>query len=176
MVDAKHWSFIVAALIVSLALIAVAWVLHVVWWRFRLPRHPIEALLLVFAVTPLVMAGIWIASGSPTLVSMSELPGIMAFYLGAAGCYLITYTGVEQTSPSLVIIRALEAAGEKGCSKEELSAVITGESFIRPRLAALKRAGMLISASGGFVLTSRGRRAAQFALIFSRVFNIGESA
>ena len=143
-----------AALIVSLALVVGAWLLHVVWWRFKLPRHHIGALLLVFAATPLVAAVIWIASGGPPLVSLSELPGMIAFYLSAAGCYLITYAGVEQISPSLVIIRALEAAGEKGCLKEEFAAVITESNFVIPRLEALKRAGMLTSTSSGFVLTS----------------------
>lgn len=165
-----------AALIVSLALVVGSWLLHVAWWRFRLPRHHIGALLLVFAATPLVAAVIWVASGSPPLVSLFELPGIMAFYLGAAGCYLITYAGVEQVSPSLVIIRAIEAAGEKGCLKEEISAVITASNFVNPRLEALKRAGMLTSTSGGFVLTPWGRRAAQFAMMFSRVFNIHQSS
>lgn len=163
-----------AALIVSLALVVGAWVLHVAWWRFRLPRHHIGALLFVFAATPLVAAVIWIASGSPSLVSVSELPGIMAFYLSAAGCYLITYAGVEQISPSLVIIRALEAAGEKGCLKDEFAAVITESNFVKHRLESLKRAGMLTATSGGFVLTPWGKRAAQLALMISRVFNIRE--
>ena len=164
------------ALIVSLVLVVGAWLLHVVWWRFRLPRHHTGALLLVFAATPLVMSVIWIASGSPPLVSLYELPSITALYLSAAGCYLITYAGVEHTSPSLVIIRALEAAGEKGCLKKEFAAVVTESNFVKPRLEALKRAGMLTSTSGGFVLTSLGKRAAQLALMCSRVFNIRESS
>jgi len=165
----------VAALIVSLALIVGAWLLHVAWWRFRLPRHHIGALLLVFTATPLVMAVIWVASGSPPLVSLSELPGMMALYLGAAGCYLITYAGVEQTSPSLMIIRALEAAGDNGCTPEELAELITENGFIRPRLEALKRDGMITSADGGFVLTSLGKLAVQVALAISRIFNIREN-
>lgn len=165
-----------AALIISLMLVGVAWLAHAAWWRIRLPQRHTRALLLVFGATPLVVAGIWTASGSPTPVSLSELPSVMLFYLGAAVCYLIIYTGVEQTSPSLMIIRALEAASEKGCSKQELAAVITEETFMRPRLKALKDAGMLTSTEGGFVLTARGRRAAEFAVLFCRVFNIRESS
>ena len=98
------------------------------------------------------------------------------FYLGAIGCYLIAYTAVEETSPSLTIIRTLEAAGNTGCSLEELSSVITESNFVKPRLEALRRDGMVTGADGGFVLTRRGRQAAQTALLLSRIFNIQENA
>jgi hypothetical protein len=100
----------------------------------------------------------------------------MVFYLGAVGCYLITYSGVEQTSPSLVIVRAIETAGNDGCSREELAALITEERFVRPRLEALRRDGMVIAVDGGFVLTRGGKRAAQLASVLSRVFNIRENS
>ena len=152
-----------------------AWVAHVVWWRVKLPRRQTKALVLVFSATLLIAAGLWAASGRP-FVSLSELPSIAVLYLGAVACYLITYSGVEQTSPSLVIVRAIAAAGEHGCTWEDLATVITEEQCVRPRLEALLREGMLAPVNGGLILTPRGRRAAWFASQLSRAFNIRENS
>jgi hypothetical protein len=94
------------------------------------------------------------------------------FYLGAAGCYLITYAGIEETSPSLVIIRALERAGAKGCTKDELARLITDERFVQPRFQALKRDGLVVSGH----LTPAGLRVARLSVLLAKVFNIHESA
>ena len=165
-----------SALLSSFALFGVAWIAHVVWWRYNLPRHQTRALVVVFTAAPLVAGCLWVASGRPELIELHDLPGIAMFYLGAIGCYLIAYTAVEETSPSLTIIRTLEAAGNTGCSLEELSSVITESNFVKPRLEALRRDGMVTAADGGFVLTRRGRQAAQTALLLSRIFNIQENA
>jgi hypothetical protein len=165
-----------SALVVSLALFAAAWLLHFGWWRISLPHHHTQALLAVFALTPLACAGLWLALGRPAFISAAEVPSVLAFYTGAAGCYVITYTGVEQSSPSLTIVRALESAGEKGCSQDELAAMITQDQFVAPRIEAMRRDGLLTVSAAGFSLTPRGRRAARTALAFSKLFNVRENA
>lgn len=161
-----------AALILALGLFAAAWLAHLAWWRLSLPRHHTLALLMVFAATPFVAAGVWFVIGRPALVPMGAIPGILALYAGATGCYLITYSGVEQTSPSLVIIRALEAAGGNGCSRDQLGRLVTEDVFVKPRLEALRSDGLLAASGAGYVLTPRGQRAARIALVFTRAFNI----
>lgn len=154
---------------------AVAWAAHAVWWRVKLPRHHTGALILVFTATLLIASVLWAATGRP-LVSLPELPSIALLYLGAAACYLITYSGVEQTSPSLVIVRAIAAAGQNGCPRQDLATLITEEQFVRPRLDALLRDGMVIPVDGGLILTRRGKRAAWLASQLSRAFNIRENS
>jgi hypothetical protein len=165
-----------SALLSSFALFAFAWVLHVLWWRVSLPRHQMGALLGVFALAPVLAGALWLAFGRPALVMLQDLPGIGMFYLGGLGCYLIAYTGVEETSPSLAAMQALQDAGPAGCSPEELSSVITDSNFVKPRIDALKRDGMLAAADGGFVLTPRGKQAARMSLLLSRIFNIRDHA
>jgi len=162
----------VAALIVALGLLAAAWLAHLAWWRLRLPRHHTLALLIVFSAAPFVAAAVWLLMGRPLLVPMGAIPGVLALYAGATGCYLITYSGVEQASPSLAIIRTLEAAGGNGCSRDELGRLVTEEVFVTPRLEALRSDGLLAASGAGYVLTPRGQRAACIALAFTRVFNI----
>lgn len=160
----------------SLGLFIAAWLVHVAWWRCSTPKHHYGSLLVVFSATLGAGIGVFFVGGVPSQVLIWDLPGILALYVGAVACYLITYTAVEQTSPSLLIIGALEKAGGSGCSHEELTELVTQDKFIRPRLEALKRNGMIKPATGGFVLTARGRTAAKAAAIFSRIFNIRRHA
>lgn len=164
------------ALLSAFALFAFAWLLHLAWWRISLPRHQMGALVGVFALAPVLAGLIWLACGQPAVVMLQDLPGIAMFYAGGLGCYLITYTGIEETSPSLAAMQALQDAGELGCSPEDLSTVITDSNFVKPRIDALKRDGMLAAAGGGFVLTARGKQAARMSLLLSRIFNIRNHA
>jgi hypothetical protein len=164
------------ALLGSLALFALAWLLHLAWWRWKPPQHGWLALLVVFAAAPLLAAGLWLLLWRSLPLVVWELPAVIVSYAGAAACYAIAYTGVEQTSPSLMIIRALAAARDRGCSTEELAVLFTEELLLRPRLELMRRDHLLVAADGGHALTPRGRRAARLALFLSRLFNIREGA
>lgn len=165
------------AFAVPVVLFVAGWLIHLAWWRIALPRRHTLALLGVFLVAvPAIAAIAWAALGRPALLSPAEFPAVLALYAGAVMCYLITYAGVEHTSPSLVIVRALEAAGPDGCRYEDLLGLITEESFVRPRLSALKRDGLLMTTEEGTVLTARGRRAARVAAAIGRLFDIREAS
>src|SRR5882672_3872600 len=133
------------ALLASLALFGVAWLLHLAWWRVRLPRRHIAALLSLFAAVPAGAALAGLAFPAHFPLPPAYVPGALALYLGAAACYVIVYTGVEQTSPTLVIVRALESAPRDGCSDADLAGLITEDLFVRPRLEALALDGLLAS-------------------------------
>lgn len=165
-----------AAFTFALFLFLLALAIHIVWWRCRLPRHHTAALLLVFAMPPVLATSVWLGGVCRFGLTWADLPGIALFYAAATGCYLITYAGVEETSPSLVIIRALEQAGSKGCTREELSSCITEERFIFPRLVALRRDGLVVAASEGAKLTPSGLRLARLATLLARFFNLHEGA
>lgn len=165
-----------AALLSSLGLFAFAWLLHLLWWRCRLPRNHTAGLLVVFAAAPPIATLLWLACGSPHWFGLQDLPGMALLYLGAVGCYLIAYTAIEETSPSLAIFSALQAAGSAGCTREQLSAVITDSNFIKPRLDALRRDGILEVVADGCILSPRGKKAAQLAMLVSRLFNIEKNA
>jgi hypothetical protein len=165
-----------SALLSALGLFGFAWLLHLLWWRLRLPRNHTGALLQVFAVTPFLAAGLWMAAGAPRLIGLADIPAIALLYMGAVGCYLIAYTAIEETSPSLAVFAALQAAGKAGCSREELSTVVTDSNFIKPRLDALRRDGILQAAGDGCILSPRGKQAARLAVAIARTFNIGRNA
>lgn len=165
-----------AALLSSLGLFAFAWLLHLLWWRLRLPRNHTGALLVLFAVIPPLAASLWMVVGNQRLIGFADIPGIALLYMGAVGCYLIAYTAIEETSPSLAVFAALQAAGGAGCSREELSTVVTDSNFIKPRLDALRRDGILEASADGCVLSHRGKKAARLAIMIARGFNIDKNA
>jgi hypothetical protein len=163
-------------LIASLALFGIAWLLHVAWWRISPPRRHLFALLCLFAAVPVCAGPAWLVVPPHLLLAPADIPGALALYLGAAACYLIVYTGVEQTSPTLVIVRALEHARQGGCSDADLAGLITEDLFVRPRLEAMALDGLLVPVADGWSLTSRGRRAARIASVLAKLFNIRENA
>jgi len=164
-----------AAFALALFLFFLALAIHVIWWRWRTPTRTITALLVAFSLPPFLVlllghAGLHFGLG------WADVPGLALFYAAATGCYLITYAGVEETSPSLVIVRALEQAGAHGCSRNELQPCISDERFIAPRRAALQRDGLIISTGDGARLTPAGRRLARAATLLARCFNLHEGA
>jgi hypothetical protein len=165
-----------AALLISIALFGIAWLAHLAWWRIRLPKRHSVALLALFAAVPLGAAIIAPVLPAGLVPALAEIPAVLGLYLGAAACYLIVYTGIEQSSPTLVIVRALERAAGQGCTSEELAGVITDDLFVRPRLEALALDGILASTERGWALTSRGRQAARAAAALAALFRIRVSA
>lgn len=158
----------------SLILFSAAWLIHLAWWRTRLPADPLKALALVFGLTPcLALVVCWVIS--PNAIRSSHLPAILFFYIGATLCYFITYTGIEETSPSLTIIRALERYGETGCDQEALRQEFNRQQFVSRRLNLLVREGLIVPSGDGYVLSKRGLRVARLAAIVARIFGIHET-
>jgi len=164
-----------AALCSALAMFLLALAVHALVWRVRVPRMQTRTLFIIFAAVPACLALLVAATGRPppsVLPPVADVPAMGLFYLGAVGCYLITYAGVEEASPSLLIIRTLEAAGEHGCTREELSQVVTDARFVAPRIAALKRDQVMVETPEGNLLTPRGARIAFVAGLLARCFRM----
>jgi hypothetical protein len=164
------------ALLTALGLFAFAWLAHVAWWRIAAPRRHSASLLALFVA--IALAALLAAPALPGrwLPAAAELPAVLVLYLGAAASYLILYTAVEQTSPTVALIRVLAAARERGCTREELGRVLTDDLFVRPRLEALVADGVVAEGPGGWSLTPRGRRAACAAVMLAALFRIRENA
>jgi len=165
------------ALLLSIGLFIFAWITHVLLWQIYTPKNQSLALIKIFifvAVCFILLFPSWLVS----TFSVPLLIGISMFYLGTLGCYLIVYTAVEETSPSLAIFWALQKNIQKGCTSKELAQVITDDTFIKPRINALRRDGILvqIAESSGHRLTSKGQKAAVIANLISKIFNIKRNA
>ena len=164
------------AFLTAFGLLFASFAVHVVLWRVRVPRSQSSALLLIFLIVPVTIgAAMWTGARFQMTPAISgwHWVGIFVFQAGATLSYLVIYTGIEEESPSLVIIRAL---GRAGCARSELAALVTEERFVQPRLRSLGSGGFVDLADGGRRLTRKGQQTARAATILAGIFNIRDSA
>jgi hypothetical protein len=96
----------------GLVLLLLAFFVHVVAWRLRLPRRSIRALLGIFAATPLVVVPIYFAiEPSPAFIDASGAVRILLFYVSCSLVYVVLYSAIESKSPSLAIVSHLASCG-----------------------------------------------------------------
>jgi len=133
---------------ISTLLLVLAWVTHLIVWRIRLPKHHIQALLVVFA---LVFSG-WLVVAFAWQVSWLELIRIALFYATMALCYVITYSAIEGDSPTLSLMRVLTKNGSEGLSQAGMDDFVLQRPFVQTRLAALVHSGLVREVDGGYVL------------------------
>jgi len=165
------------SLLTAIGLFFFAFLFHLIIWRAQIPRRQTRTLVMIFMFVPVLVACTLCLGrlcGSLWCPPLRDLPSIGLFYLGAAGCYLITYAGVEELSPSLLIIRTLEAASNRGCTRLDLAKVLTSDRFVEPRLRALRLQHIITDTPNGSRLTTQGIRIARFAIFLSRCFCLNE--
>jgi len=73
----------------------------------------------------------------------SEIVLTNLLFASSAACYLIIFTGLEETSPSLAIIKALKQSGSSGCSLSILKQALGGETVFDSRLKSLAVIGLI---------------------------------
>jgi hypothetical protein len=142
---------------------------HLVWWRISLPKRQTRALLVIFALVPVIVAVI-----SGALLPSVHLSGAQATLVGLcdASCaltYIALYSAIEQQSPTLAIVSRLAAAGEAGCSEDELRLSFGQELPMANRLALMEQSAWLHADGDSLVLTDEGRF---FARLFDRAANV----
>ena len=164
-----------SALLAPLALFGAAWVVHALWWRAGPPRRHLASLAALFAGMPAAAALAWVGLDASRFLAPGEIPAALLLYAGAAACYLIVYTGIEQRSPTLAIVSALERSAG-GSSREDLEGLVTDDLFVKPRLEAMALDGLIARRANGWVLSGRGLRAARATSMLASVFRIRENA
>jgi len=135
----------------------IAWIVHLVIWRWRLPKAQLKALLVIFAV-------VWAIAA---LLFLTGFVGVGAFaagwlvaflyfsliYWSAAFCYVITYSAMEGDSPTLSLTRHLHRRGEEGVSHEEIEHFFRQRPFVGARVKALVTDNIFVEEEGGYRLS-----------------------
>ncbi len=147
-------------LIWALGLPLAVLLLQIVLWRVHRPANDIKALM-----TMLLGAGVLFLAAcfSPSAVEVLHLPqgwpSVLYTVVVAAAVsilYLITYFGLEQKSPSaLILMAASQSSG--GLSLEQACSLFSDEEFIVERVAGLVSAGKVARDGENVRLTLKGR-------------------
>jgi len=129
------------------SLLGVLFLVHLVWWRIRLPRRQRPALLVLFlgggVVLVPVVARVVQAAGLQPLSWIQWLNvalGVLAFALA----YVVTYSALEADSPTLSLVRRVAQSGPAGVSLRQLEDFMNERPFVAARLSALLEEGMLL--------------------------------
>lgn len=147
-------------LLLSLSLFGSALLAHLLLWRIWSPRPATGVLLGLFAVVGIagLVAAIWplgLVSGLWQLVQAGLFHGASSL------AYTVVYTGIEETSPSLAVVRAVHRAGARGCTLEHLKRVVHQGNFLNRRLELLRTGGLVVDVVGHWRLTDKGARVAR---------------
>jgi hypothetical protein len=157
----------------GLALLLLAFFVHIVAWRVHLPRRSIRALLGIFAATPLVAIPIYsFIAPVAAFADASDAVRILLFYVSCALVYVVLYSAIESRSPSLAIVSYVASCGSAGCAGADLAGRITDDEGISARVAAMKAARMIVVSDGQCTLTPAGRRWAGLFEFASAIFRL----
>lgn len=152
--------------LITCALFAVSLLAHIIIWRVRCPDRQIRALLIIFAV----VFGLWLAAGLMFSVAIVDVLHVALFYASLGLCYVITYTAIEADSPTLGLIHFLAEAKTRGRSMDEIRRFMALRPFVRARLAALARSGLIREEGSRYVAVGQPPLSFRVILGFRRLY------
>ena len=151
-----------AVLIWGIFSFLLAFFLHLLVWRTRLPKRQARTMLIIFfGVFPAIFLGaIWLGIKNPTsswfLHSFSEYIHTAFLHLVLTLAYLNTYPALEADSPSLVVTGTIFQAGRDGLAKDIFQESMTDDILLVPRLKDLLLDEMAFMEGEKYRLTSKG--------------------
>jgi hypothetical protein len=160
----------VAVLISGLALLAIALVIHVIWWRLKVPRR--QPFVLVMLLLAVAVCGFAVIYATDLFSGELPLPRFaLAFLLYGSGgvVYLIFFSAMEEDSPSLTLIRLISEAGPRGVHRDELMQVIERHSYIKVRIDMMVSDGMAVETPSGLRLASQGLWLSRIVLFYRKL-------
>jgi hypothetical protein len=147
-------------LLTAIGMLLVFLLLHVVIWRL-LPRARCLSTLVLLSICILLgTAGLaWVVPEIrccfPT--STGERLLLIQFHVFMTLGYTVGYSGIEQQSPSLMILQKVEEAGEAGLSVKALESLVDDGFLVERRIGPLVDARMVELRDADLVLLPRGK-------------------
>ncbi len=157
----------------TLILLLIAFGVHVCLWKVRLPKNHSKTLLAIF----LTVLGLGVLSGivfarktaDPVMRGASDYVQVVAAYIAVMLAYIVTYSGIEVDSPSLVMVLDIHGAGPGGLPQDAFHRQMNNERLVIPRVNDLLKGGLASLENGIYRLTPKGKRIAQVFCFYRRV-------
>lgn len=140
--------------------------IHLLVWRVRIPKFQTRALLGIFALVP---AGEFLLGWGPRLGTF-EVAHICLFYVALSFSYIITYSALEGDSPTLSLIRHLDRSRGQGIASKDVESFLQDRPFIKARLEALIRDGLVREEQGRYFVEGHGSLFFRLILGFRRLY------
>ncbi len=162
----------------AIGLIALAFLIHLVLWRIRIPRRQTKALLAIFLGTlPLGLAGVNLAAPLLGLgpLGVWECLHVAVFHVAMSLAYIVAYSALENGSPSMAILTDIADARGQGRSRQELAVLFQGGPRpVETRLQAMLHDNMVVDEQGIYCLTAKGRLWARAFSAWRSLLNLGK--
>lgn len=166
-------------LVIASTLFSIAFLLHIVIWKIRVPKKQKMTLLILYTfvtVIGLVGTKLWIYL-YPQFFPFASVTTAEYFHIGLyvmtlAYSYIVVYTAVESDSPSLKTMVKLNEVGGNGMNETELLRLFNGEKFLRSRLHHLVEDKMLFGEADYYCLTPKGQWFLAFCLLYRKILGI----
>ena len=144
----------VAALSVALAFVA-----HIAWWRWRRPPADIPAILAVFLVFPAIgyaALASWSVLSPLAPLTPFECGAAFLLHAAASSAYIQTYPATQARSPTLSILIALGRA-PGGLDRAGIVAALASSGIVGARVQDLRRNALVRKDGERLVLTAPGK-------------------
>lgn len=125
-----------SVLVSGLTALALGFAAHILFWKVSLPRHQTRVL---FAL----LAGASVVTMLIRPLAAPEIVYFLALVGAVSVAYVIFYTTVEGSSPSLDILMILDRS-RTGVSQEEMLRRLDDQILVLDRLEDLLRCGMVV--------------------------------
>ncbi len=147
----------------GIVLYSLAFIIHLVIWKVRIPKNQTKALLQIFLITIITCFSIMLnlpssfsLFGIPILHTFSEYLHVSIFYISMMLAYVVFYSAIEADSPSLEIIRLIDSTGKSGAKKEDLRKIFVAMPFLESRIGSLIDDKLVCEVDGKYLPTKRG--------------------
>jgi len=151
-------------LIAGIFLFLMAFILHLLIWKVRIPDNPIKTITILF--TSILLGGIFVLRyaslsnlifESAALLSFSECLHVTLIFMSLLSVYYFVYGALTDESPSMFTMLNVAGMDEEGLSENELNELITDDLFIRPRMDYLVDEKMVCLQEEKYRLGSKGK-------------------
>jgi len=168
-------------LVFGLMIFCLAFLIHLIVWKIRLPKRQVKTMLLLFCATLLgSILLLWNAPASFKLFNLTapdniwEYLHICLFFVSLTLAYMITYSALEADSPSLVMVMAINSAEPEGLDKKRFGELMSDETLVMPRIRDVLTDKMVYMEGDKYRLTPKGAFMARMFTLWRRLINAPE--
>jgi hypothetical protein len=139
--------------------------MHALVWNRLKNRSEIKGLLMLFVCLPIIVFIGLAMFGFQTV----DLLAVSILYFSLAGAYIMTYPGLATEIPSFRILKAIDRAGKKGMTAQEITGIFDRDELINSRVKLMERDHLVEISAGGITLMPLGSFLADLFIAYRKI-------
>lgn len=157
---------------------ALAFILHLVVWRIKIPQNQAKALLKIFFSMQLLILSflavdlILFDNNLSVVQTVADLLHLFLFTVALTLVYITAFSAIEADSPTVMIVMHMIEAGDRGLSEKELHSKMTDETLLKPRIRYLEYNNLAYSSDNKYSLTKQGLYFVRAFISFRKLMRI----